>query len=323
MSKYSPLLKEKAPFFLLAAISAVLTFIAQQKGGAVGVLGDYTFVMRITNALTAYAGYLIKMIWPFKLAVFYPHHGIPPLWQIAGSVVLLSGISVFVIRRMGKMPYLAMGWLWYLITLAPVSGIVQVGAQTMADRYTYVPLIGVFIMAVWVIPDILAGYRKIRTIIGITAIIVLLIICISSYAQVSYWQDCATLFNHNIAVTGDNAVANFNLGVFYNNQGDKDRAIINFKKVLQTNPKNEQAGYNLGLIYYKNSRLNEAGRYMKHALLIKPDEKANYYLGLIMAQQGDLGRAIEYFEAALRINPEFTPARNNLIRVQEMKKGIE
>ncbi|MFH1428413.1 MAG: tetratricopeptide repeat protein, partial [Candidatus Margulisiibacteriota bacterium] len=318
------LIIEKAPFFLLAVISAVLTFIAQQKGGAVGALGDYTFMMRITNALTAYAGYLIKMIWPFKLAVFYPHHGMSPLWQVAGSIVLLSGISVFVLRNRVRMPYLAMGWLWYLITLVPVIGLVQAGLQAIADRYTYLPLIGIFIMIVWLLPEAVSKWRYSRRIIGTICILIIGMLMVITYVQVRYWKNGIFLFEHAIAVTDNNPIACYNLGLSLSKYGENGQAVVYFKKALEINPEDDLAYHNLGVIMSKEGNNAAAIDYLNRALKINPDDhKTHYNLGLILAREGKDAIAAEHYIKAIRLDPEYLEAYSNLGVILAMRGELE
>ena len=157
-----PLLREKIPLFALAALSSIVTFIAQQKGGAVGSIEAFSPGVRIANAFVSYIIYIGKTIWPNNLAVFYPHPGLLPLWQVLGAVLLLIAVTISVIRTAKRFPYLTMGWLWFTGTLVPVIGIVQVGSQAMADRYTYIPLIGLFVMAAWGIPELLKKWQPTR-----------------------------------------------------------------------------------------------------------------------------------------------------------------
>ncbi|MFC1477940.1 tetratricopeptide repeat protein [Candidatus Margulisiibacteriota bacterium] len=324
----SPFLKEKIPFLVLAAASGIVTFIAQQKGGAVGSMEYYSFILRMANALVAYAGYLIKMFWPFNLAVFYPHPGISPLWQIAGSIILLSGISVFIFRNRGKMPYLVFGWLWYLLILIPVAGLVQVGSQAIADRYTYIPLIGIFIMIAWAVPDMLKGWRYRGQAAGIAAGLLIPVLMICSWVQAGYWQNSIVLFKHALAVTTDNGLACYNLGAALSDRGQTEQAIGYFRQALQINPDDDIAYHNLGVALIKQGKLERAIDYLRRSIQINPDYYKTYYnLALALDKQGNLEAAVKHYRRAIQLKPDYTKAYTNLgvimARQEKMRPAID
>ncbi|MFH1673236.1 MAG: hypothetical protein ABIF87_07410 [Pseudomonadota bacterium] len=230
------LIWEKVPLFAFTAISSVVTFYAQQAGGAVADLDKLPLTIRITNALVSYVGYMGKMIWPQRLAVFYPHEGMPLVWQAILACLLLVGISVFVIREARRLPYLATGWLWYLGTLVPVIGIVQVGAQSMADRYTYVPLIGLFIIVSWGAADLMKRWRYQRHTLSISAGVVLLALAIGTWSQARHWQNSVALFTHALEVTSDNYLAHYNLGKAYGELGRFQEEFKEYQEAIRINP---------------------------------------------------------------------------------------
>mgnify|MGYP001819000597 CR=1 FL=1 len=206
------LIIEKIPLFLVSAASCMVTLYVQQDGGAVGSLTLYPLHLRIVNALVSYASYLWKMVWPVNLAVVYPYPGEFPAWQIWAACLMLSGISLLAIKNSKAHPWLLVGWLWYLGTLVPVIGLLQAGSQAMADRYTYVPLIGIFLVLVWGLSDLFERFHIKQFSAIIITISVLGVLTTISRNQVGYWQNSITLFEHTIDVTKNNYVAHNNLG---------------------------------------------------------------------------------------------------------------
>ncbi len=196
------LLWEKLPLFALAALSCIVTCIAQQKGEAVTSVDALPLGVRIANAFASYVIYIGKTIWPGNLAVFYPHPGLRPLWQVLGAVLLLGAVTFAVIRGANRFPYLTVGWLWFAGTLVPVIGIVQVGAQAMADRYTYIPLVGLFIMAAWGIPELLEkwlpAWPSRKKALFASSAIILPCLFVVTYTQVGYWRNSISLCDHSL-----------------------------------------------------------------------------------------------------------------------------
>jgi len=304
---------EKVPFFILSAASSAVTLVAQKTGGSVGPLGEYPFHFRTANALVSYAAYLIKSIWPFNLSVLYPLSINIPVWQTAGAGLLLAMMSLVVIRNLQKRPYLAAGWFWYLGTLIPVIGLVQVGNQAMADRYTYVPLIGIFIMVAWGIPDLLAKWRHGRLAMGIGGAVLFLILMEITWRQTGYWRNDITLFSHAIDVTSRNHVAHYNLGNQFLNQWRNVKAIQQYESALKIKPDFAEAHGNLGLALARQGETDGAIRHYSHALKINPGLVALYHnLGLVLAKQGRLDEAIRNFSKAVRLNPHNANGFNDL-----------
>jgi tetratricopeptide (TPR) repeat protein len=290
---------------------------------------------------------MVKMIWPHKLAVYYPHPGTIPVWQVAGAGLLLIFVSVLVIKAAKNRPYLAVGWLWYLGTLVPVIGLVQVGSQAMADRYTYLSLVGLFIMIAWGLPSLLAGWRHGRNAFAIASAIILLGCVVGTWRQVGHWQNSITLFQHTVKVTSNNHFAHNNLGValarggrldeatyhyfqalrikpdraeVHNNlgnalaaQGSVDRAVDHYYQALEIDPNNARACNNLGNLLANQGKTEEAINHYTEALRLEPDYAgAHYNLGTVLAEQGRTEEAINHITEALRLMPYWAGAHNNL-----------
>ncbi|MCD6353687.1 MAG: tetratricopeptide repeat protein [Proteobacteria bacterium] len=312
-AKVTRLLLEKAPLFMLAAASCIVTFVAQQKGGAVSSLELLSLKVRIANAVVSYSGYLVKMIWPHNLAIYYPHPGALPMWQVAGSGLLLICLSLVMLRATRKYPYLATGWLWYLGTLVPVIGLVQVGQQAMADRYTYVPLIGLFILIAWGIPDLIGRWRYKKIILTISGIAVIVIFAAATWSQLGYWKNSVTLFERTVNVTTNNFLALNNLGNALAKEGKVKEAIQHYIESIRINPNFTKAHNNFGLVLAKQGNLNEAIRHFSEALRIKPDyAKAHNNLGAALARKGNLKGAVQHYKEAIRIEPDYAKAHYSL-----------
>ena len=308
------LLLEKTPLFVLVAVSSVVTFVVQKSGGAVGALEVYPIKIRVANALFSYVSYMVKMIWPQNLAVFYPHPGQSlPMWQAAAAGLLLLLISIAVIRAGRRQSYLPVGWLWYLGTLVPVIGLVQVGAQAMADRYTYVPLIGLFIMAAWGVPELLAKYRFQRTVLATLATILLVTLTLVSKRQVRHWQNSVALFSHTHAVTAKSYLVHNNLGSALNELGKYDEAIAHYTEALRIRPNFAEPHYNLGTALARQGKLKEAISHYTEALRIEPGHaEACNNLGEVLRQQERYDEAISYYSRALQLKPDYPEAHSNL-----------
>jgi tetratricopeptide (TPR) repeat protein len=340
------LVREKLPLFLIVAASAVITFVAQSHDRAVRTLADAPIALRLSNALASYAKYLLLTFWPNDLAVYYPFAGIP-VWQIIGAVFLLIGITVFCVSQRRIRPYLVVGWLWFLGTLVPVIGLVQVGGQTMADRYFYIPSIGLFIALVFGSADVAKSWRVAPSLsAGITGG-VLLVLATLTNAQVQRWRDSFTLFEHTLAVTPPNLRIEHNLGVALGASGRYDEAAAHFEKALQIDPNFYDGLVAMGVTHAHQGRLPEAIEYFRAAIRSQPDvPKARVQLahalwkenrdeaaleemrraselapkdadiradfGLALALVGRLPDAIEQLHKALRLNPNNAEAHNNL-----------
>jgi len=266
------LIAEKIPLFVLVAVSSVVTFMVQRSAGAVQLEESFPINYRIINALTSYIAYLGKMIYPSHLAVFYPHLlDSLPLWQPILSALALIIVSAAVIYTIRRWPYLAVGWFWYLGTLVPVIGLVQVGSQAMADRYTYLPSIGIFIMVAWAVAELLAKLRYRTFTLQIAAGVVLVLLLLFTRVQVQYWQNSLTLFKHAVEMTENNFRMHNNYGKALMVEGHFDDAIEHFKEILKINPQYFKAQNNLGLAYYMKGEIEQAITYLDKALQLKPE----------------------------------------------------
>jgi len=304
---------EKVPFFVLSLASSIVTYMAQQEGGAVRSLQSYPLSARIANALVSYCGYIGKMIWPENLAVLYPHPGILPTWEVIGSVLFLGLTTFLIIRSVKRFPYLTTGWFWYLGTLVPVIGIVQVGVQAMADRYTYVPLIGVLIMVAWGIPEFSKKWRHWNAALTTVAVIILSIFSYATWKQVGYWQNSTTLFKHTLEKTTNNPIMLNNMGNVLEGEGRLDEAISHYTEALRIDPNLSDSYNNMGLALTKRRRPDEAIPNFLKAIRINPNHAAAHYnLGTVLASQGKLDEAINHFRECVRIKPDHAKAYNNL-----------
>ena len=342
------LVVEKFPLFMLAAGSSVITFLVQNKGGAVAQLEFISLTTRIGNALLSYVGYIGKMIYPSGLAVLYPFplEGVG-LWRPLLSAALLAGLTVFFVRLAGQRRYLLVGWLWYLATLVPVIGIVQVGIQAMADRYTYIPSIGFFMIVAWGLGDLLNRWKHKRVVLIASALIVIVLATLGTRKQVMHWRNSITLFEHTLNVTEGNylihnnygralgldgrlyealhhcqkaailkpdfAFAHYNLGVTVAAMGNFEQAIDHYQQALRINPDHAVAHNNLGMAFWNLGKIEQAIDHYQQALRINPDYAvAHYNLGLALTNIGKREQAIDHYQQALRINPDHAGAHNNL-----------
>jgi len=352
-TKLWPLLREKLPLFATVAASAVITTLAQSHGGAVRTFQEFPIALRVVNAVVSYAKYLLLTFWPNDLAVYYPYTTAgTPAWQIICAAFLLIGITALCFFQRKSRPYLVVGWLWFLGTLVPVIGIVQVGGQTMADRYFYIPSIGLFIVIAFGLADFARSWRVAPSVRTGIAVAVLLILATLTNAQIHRWTDSFTLFKHTLAVTPPNLIIENNLGSALSRSGLHDEAAAHFEKALQIMPAHYEpllydALLNMGISRFYQNRLPEAIEYCQSALRLRPDApKAHDLLGMALAMQGhgeaaldeirhaaelapndadiqkDLGvtlarlgripESIDHFHEALRLNPYNASAHNNL-----------
>jgi len=307
------LVLEKAPLLVLSALFGLVTIYAQREAGALAGLGELPLAARVATALAAYAWYPLKMFWPSHLAVLYPEPlEAIPLWQALGAGLILALVSLGVARQSRRRPYLPVGWLWYLGTLFPVIGLVQVGDQVWADRFTYVPLIGLFIMAAWGGRDLTASWPGVRVLRAAGAAIVLAALGICTLLQVQLWRDSETLFAHTLRVTGDNPVIHHNLGVALAVQGRREEAGPHFLEALRLNPNNARGQNRLGEELFNQGKIEEALARFKRAVKRKPDFPGAYNnLGRVYAHQGKMDRAMAMFQKAIGLDPNFAAAYKN------------
>ena len=296
---------EKIPFFVLSAILCVVTFMVQQKGGAVAALVRITLAGRLENAVVSYARYLGKTFWPALLANPYPY---PEHWAaglVVVSAALVIGLSAAAVGLGRKLPFVPVGWFWFVGTLIPVIGLVQVGDQSMADRYTYLPLIGIFMVVAWGLAGMCANGRLAKSVAGILVVVLLTACGLRTRDQIGFWQNSGTLFRHTLAVTGNNFVACNNLGTWLSKNGQVTEAMDCFRRSLQIQPDNPHALYNLGNAFARLGDWDKAIGNYRRALQVTPDQTDILdNLGFALAGQKQFAEAIACFEAALKVNPD-------------------
>jgi tetratricopeptide (TPR) repeat protein len=299
-------LVEKLPLFALAALACGVTLVAQRTGGALQALERYPLLMRIENALDAYAVYVAKAFWPSGLAVFYPHaQGGLPLWRVAIGALLLIGVSAWVLRGLRGRPYLAVGWLWFLGTLVPVSGLVQVGQAARADRYTYLPLIGLSIMVAWGARELAAWRPALALGVRRAGILALAALAVTASLQVRTWRDSTSLFEHALRVTKRNHVAHINLGLVLGRVGRFEEAEKHLTMAIAIAPASPKARGIRGEVRMAQGRHSDAGSDLRAALRLEP-QSARWEIGLgrILAEAGQLRPAEAAFRRVLTREPE-------------------
>jgi tetratricopeptide (TPR) repeat protein len=301
---------EKIPLIGMSVAACGITFWAQNTGGAIQSLQVFPLALRLQNALVAYVVYLKKMVLPNDLSFFYPFIRTIPAWQVVGAVCVLASISWMVIRLRNKHPYLLMGWLWYLGTMVPVIGLVQVGDQALADRYAYVPLIGLFVAIAWFLADV-AAQRTAWRLTGWIGII--LALAAATSRETSYWKNSRTLFEHALKISNSNYVAHNNLGNILAKEKKYDLAKAHYIESLKADPGSVEAHNNLGELYQTEGKIPEAIAEFKKALITCPNyAKVDYNLGLAYDKLGDFKKAIEYYQLAQRNNPALPEVYYNL-----------
>jgi Flp pilus assembly protein TadD len=306
------LVLEKLPLFVLGAGCCVATIFAQHGAGAMEFAEKISWPARVSNAAVAYVVYLGQTFWPAGLAVFYPHVE-RPLGQAAAAAIFLLGVTALAIWQIRRRPYLAVGWFWYLGTLVPVIGLVQVGKQAMADRYTYLPLVGVFIAMVWSLVDLLGRRRHGAKVLALAACAALVACGVAAAVQVRTWADSVTLFGRAVAVTGDNVVARGNLAVAFSQVGRNDEALVHLNEALRIDPTDAVSNNCMGLLLSGRGEHADAVAHFRIVLRYKPEYYAVHNnLGLTLATQGKLDEAIAEYHESLRLEPTYTPAMSNL-----------
>jgi tetratricopeptide (TPR) repeat protein len=306
------LLWEKAPFIFLTIVSSIVTLWAQNKGGAVASMKQISFPLRAANAIIAYVSYLGKTFWPVDLAVFYPYEYSFPFWQILVSFFILTGITIAVIYAIKKLPFLFVGWFWYLGTLVPVIGLVQVGKQAMADRYTYLPSIGIAIMLVWGIPLLFPREDMRKKILFPIGLIYLAIMAILTWQQCGYWKNSITLFSHALQVTKNNYLAHDARGVTYGERGQYQIAIEDFSKAIGLKPDYADAYYNRGFAYDRIGQYQLAIEDFSKAIGLNHNYIKSYInRGNVYANLGQYRLAIVDYNEAIRLKPDYADAYYN------------
>ena len=303
---------EKIPLIVLSAVSSVVTFVAQK--GAVGETEQLPVLARINNAVVSYVAYIWQMLWPMRLAVFYPHpENRLPLWEIIASFLLLVCLTVLAIALRKQRPYLITGWLWYLGMLVPVIGFVQVGWQGHADRYTYLPQIGLYIAVTWAVADLTSLWRHQRTILSAAAILSVGVLSWCAWVQTSYWRDSETLFRHALAVTANNDVAENNLGIVFLQKGKVDQAISLLQAAVDLRPDNSPAHENLAKALLQKGQVADALVHYRKSLKLQPDNiEVHNIVGTVLVQQGRVAEGVEEWQKVLAVEPDNGNAMSNL-----------
>ena len=306
------LVVEKIPLVGLSAVSSVVTFLAQR--GAVGWTEQLPVLARINNAVVTYVVYAWQMLWPVKLAVFYPHpENRLPLSEIilALAILIAATAAAFAFRKKG--PYLVTGWLWYLGMLVPVIGLVQVGWQGHADRYTYLPQIGLYVLLTWAVADLTARWRRQREILSASAAVIISVLSWRAWIQTSYWRDSETLFTHALAVTSNNDVAENNLGIVFLRKGNLDEAISLLQAAVDLRPENSPAHENLAKALLQKGQVADALVHYRKLLELQPDNiEVHNIVGTVLIQQGRIREGVEEWQKVLTIQPDNGNAISNL-----------
>lgn len=292
------LVMEKIPFFVLSAVFSAVAYYAQHQ------VSYITFPpgSRIANALVAYVVYLQKTFWPVNLAVFYPFPEALPGWQMLGAALIMALISVVVVAAARRWPFLPVGWFWYVGILVPVIGIVQVGTHALADRYTYIPLIGLFVMAAWGVPELLKKWRYGKAALIAATTLILAGLTAVTWTQTGHWRNSITLFEHALKVTDRNDLAHNNLGIALRGAGKVAEAESHYREALRIRPDSEQAHFNLGNLLFAGGRADDAISHYQAALRIRPGyENAHVNLGAALMSRGLYGQAVVHYRKAISL----------------------
>ncbi len=307
------LLVEKAPLIILAFIVMAITFIAEQKMGAVIPMEAFPLDARVFNAAVSYVTYIAKMFWPVNMAVFYPHPGYWPPWQVIFSSSLLGIIFFIVLKLARRFPYLPVGWFWYVGTLIPVIGLIQIGSHAMADRYAYIPLIGLFIMISWGVADVVERWVALARLLSVVAIMIIIILASTAAIQVRHWENSIALFKHAVAVAVENHVTYYNLGIAYRERGNLTAAIKNFKRASQLRPDLANIQNNLGVALFEQGDLEEAMAAFGKAIQLQPDHAgAHNNIAMVLYRQNKFETAKDHFLTAIKLHPDYANAHYHL-----------
>jgi hypothetical protein len=315
------LLLEKVPLIILSLMSAFVTFYAARSGGAVKSITVFPLIGRIENAFVSYTLYLIKAFWPVDLAIFYPYPISRPVWQGASSILFLAAVTVLVCLKGRKYRYLITGWFWYGITLLPVIGLVQVGFQSMANRYAYISLIGIFILTVWGLPDLLKSFSGVRY-LPAAVVIAILAFIFSTKAALPGWKDSEAVFQHALDVTRNNHIAEMGMGNISFGRGDLPMARYRYLESLRIKPGYAEARNNLALVLIREGKEDEAEVQYREAIKADPTfEKAYNNLGVLLATKNKLPEARACFLRALELKPSYPSAKGNLMILTKQERA--
>jgi tetratricopeptide (TPR) repeat protein len=307
------LVAEKIPFFALAALASVVTLVVQKRGGSLALSESLPFDARAENTLVSYCRHLGKMFWPTDLAVLYPHPGYWPIEKVLLAGGLLLGISVLLLVNRQRYPFLLMGWLWFCGMLVPVIGLVQTGSQAMADRHSYIPSLGVLILAIWGACEV-TRRRRYQVVALSVAGCAAVVLCFGlTRQQLGYWKDSESLFRHALKVTENNYLAHLNLGTALGMKGQIDEAISQFQETIRLKPDYADAHFNLGATLGMKGQVDEAVKQFQEAIRLNPDHaKAHYYLGITFDRKGQIDEAISQYQETIRLKPGDADTHFNL-----------
>ena len=317
----SSLVIEKLPFLVLAVISVILSILSFQQHGDLLSNQAIPFHLRVANAIVSYMGYIGKAVWPHKLAVFYPYPDGIPVWLTVVTALWLISTTVVMIYKIQRFAYLAVGWLWYIVTLGPSLGLIQAGLwPAMADRWAYIPLIGIFIIAAWGVPELAVRWRHRRVGLAAGAMVVLFALSTVTSLQVRYWANNFSLYRHALDVTHNNDVAHNNLGAALYLSGNIDEALVHFIQALRIVPEDKAATDNLFTALSVYGKNNDPVTNLEKLIRVYPqDPSLHFILGNLHKRSGNLDKAIEQYQQALAINPAFLGAINNLAVAYALK----
>lgn len=308
---------EKTPLVAMSIASCIVTMVAQRSGGAVATLVQLPLAGRIANAVVSYVEYILAMLWPRNLSAFYPHHGAGPILTTLGAAVLLIAVSSAVLWKSRHYPYLGVGWLWYLVTLVPVIGLVQVGSQSMADRYSYMTLTGLFVIVAWGVPDLIAARSgAVTRALPLAAVALIITLAVSTYVQTGYWRDESSLFARAIKVTPNNSMAYLQMGLMRDRAGQANEAAVYLKKSVDCAPDSVVARLNLGRVLIKLGRTDEGFGYLRAALGDGPNQ-AEVHKCVAFGYYGakDLDNAARECRIALKLDPKDAEAESLLAKI--------
>ncbi|MCP4345682.1 MAG: tetratricopeptide repeat protein [Desulfobacterales bacterium] len=310
LNPQSSIFLEKIPFFILAAISSAIAIFAHHSVRGLASMKAYPLYIRIWNALISYAAYIGKMIWPHNLMAFYPYRRIMPIWA---AILILGIISVMAVISFRKHPYFIVGWLWFMGTLVPVIGLFKFGSHAMADRYTYVPYMGLYIIIAWTVPGILSRLGQKRVVLSLVSAVYLSALMITAWTHTGYWANSITLFQHAIDVDPDNYRGHNNLAVALDEKGRKNEAAFHYSEAIRIKPEHYTARNNLGLIMAAQGRAEEAVSHYSVILSLYPhDLSVLNNLAMVLAGQGKIDEAVRHLTDALRTSPNDANTLNNM-----------
>jgi len=312
-AKTAAILWEKAPLFALSACSSVVTYLFQQRGGAIVPANWIPLGARIENALVSYVAYIWQVFWPSRLVVFYPHPTSLPAWETLGAGLVLASVSILVLRSLPRLPYLAVGWFWYLGTLVPVIGLVQVGMQSRADRYTYLPLVGIFLLLTWGVSDLFQQWKIAGPALGGMAVAACCACLVLTWHQLQNWRNSEALFTHAAVASANNYMGYYGLGGVLRDQGHYAEAVTFYGEAARLFPSFAGAHSGLAGVYIKQGRINEAITELNEAIRLSPNTvEDRISLGIALNKLGKGADAAAELLEAIRLDPDSADAHYNL-----------